>query len=44
MSEEENMPSENDPDILQSLDESDSEWVGLWKKSIYKDRDELVQV
>jgi hypothetical protein len=25
---------ENDPDILQALDESDLEWVNLWKLAL----------
>jgi hypothetical protein len=27
------MAEENDPDCLQALDESDVEWVSLWKQA-----------
>jgi hypothetical protein len=29
---------ENDPDILQLLDESDIEWVRLWRKAALKEK------
>ena len=29
-------PQENDPDTLQILDESDKEWVKLWRKAKLK--------
>jgi hypothetical protein len=32
---------ENDPDILQALDESDLEWVNLWKLAL--DETNLIQ-
>jgi hypothetical protein len=29
---------ENDPDTLQLLDESDIEWIRLWRKAALKDK------
>jgi hypothetical protein len=31
------MTKENDPDALQLLDESDKEWVKLWRKAALKE-------